>query len=101
MIEWFKKTLLTGVGLALLSKEKVDEIARDFVRQAGLTEEKGQAFVDQVKRESERAYHDLESRIGRVVTESMHRMNVPTRDEIERLTARIEELERSLAAKAP
>ncbi len=31
MIELVKKTLLTGVGVAALTKEKIEEVARDFV----------------------------------------------------------------------
>jgi polyhydroxyalkanoate synthesis regulator phasin len=100
MVELIKKTLLAGVGLAALSKEKAEELAREIANATQTSGEKGKEFVDEVVARSNKARKDLEDTIQRYVTEQLKRLNLPTKDDITALNARIEELERSLAAKA-
>jgi len=99
MVELIKKTLLAGVGLAALSKEKAEELAREIASATQTTGEKGKEFVDEVVARSARARKDLEETVQRYVTEQLKRLNLPTKDDIAALNARIEELERTLAGK--
>jgi polyhydroxyalkanoate synthesis regulator phasin len=98
MFDLIKKTLLTGVGLAVLSKEKAEEMARDIADAAKLSSDKGQEFVDEVVGRSEKMRKELEETVQRAVNDSLKRTNLPTRDDIAQLRARIEELERTLAS---
>ncbi len=38
MFDLIKKTLLTGVGLAVMTKDKVEELGKEFASQAKLSE---------------------------------------------------------------
>jgi len=40
-----KKTMLTGIGLALVAKDEVEEIARDLEKKLGMTEQDGKKFL--------------------------------------------------------
>ncbi len=99
MVDVIRKALLTGVGLAVLTKEKAEEVAREFARTAELSGDKGKEFVDEVVSRSEKARKDLEATIERYVAEALHRMNIPTRHDVAQLSDRIAELERMLADK--
>jgi polyhydroxyalkanoate synthesis regulator phasin len=98
MFDLIKKTMLTGVGLAVMSKEKAEALAREIADAAKLSSEKGQEFVDEVVGKSEKMRQELEETVQRVVNESLKRVDLPTRDDIAQLRARIEELERTLAS---
>ncbi len=98
MFDLIKKTLLTGVGLAVLSKEKAEEMAREVADAAKLSSDKGQEFVDEVVGRSEKMRKELEETVQRVVNDSLKRIDLPSRDDIAQLRARIEELERTLAS---
>ena len=98
MFDLIKKTMLMGVGLAVMSKEKAEAMAREVADTAKLSSEKGQEFVDEVVGKSEKMRQDLEETVQRVVNENLKRTNLPTRDDIAQLRARIDELERNLAA---
>ena len=93
MIELLKKTMLTGVGLTLMTKDKVEELARDIAHTAELSADKGQEFVKEAVERAEKGRHDLEQTVQSLVTARLKDLNVPTRDEIDALTARIEKLE--------
>ena len=100
MIDLMKKTLLTGVGLAAMTKEKVEEVAREIAHAAQLSSEKGQAFVDEAVAKADKARQDLEATVQRMVNEALKKTDLPTHDDIAQLSARIEKLEQTLAAKS-
>jgi polyhydroxyalkanoate synthesis regulator phasin len=92
MLDLIKKTLLTGVGLAVMTKDKVEELGRDLVSQAKLSEVEGREFVDSLVKQSETARSEFEDRVGSVVKRTIESLNLVHKDEVARLNARIDEL---------
>ncbi len=97
MFELIKKTLLAGIGLGLMTRDKVEEVARDLAKSANLSAEKGQEFVDEAVNRAKKSRAELEASFQRVVGDMLRKAEVPTREDVTRLTARIEQLERRLA----
>jgi polyhydroxyalkanoate synthesis regulator phasin len=100
MIDLMKKTLLAGVGLSLMTKDKVEEVARDIAKSAQLSADKGQAFVDEAVARAKKGREELDALVQRAVNEAVRKANLPTRADITQLTQRLEALERTLAAKS-
>jgi len=100
MIELMKKTLLAGVGLTLMTKDKVEEVAREMVKNAQMSREKGEEFVKEAVARAQKGREDLEATVQRIVKETLKKTNLPTRDDVAELTARLERLEQALAAKS-
>ncbi len=98
MIDLMKKTLLAGVGLTLMTKDKVEEVARDIAKSAQLSADKGQEFIDEAVARAKKGRAELDAMVQRAVTEAVKRANLPTRDDISRLAARVEKLEQNLNA---
>lgn len=97
MFELIKKSLLTGVGLAVMTKEKVEELGNDLVSQAKLSENEGKEFVDNLIKQSETARKDFESRINAAVQKAVSGLNLASRDEVAKLSVKVEELTAKLA----
>lgn len=96
MIDQIKKTMLTGLGLALMTKDKVEELGREFVEQAKLGEGEGREFVDNLMKQSETARGEFESRVNALVKKAVEGLNVVHKDELTKLQARVDELEAEL-----
>ena len=92
MIDLIKKTLLTGVGLAVMTKDKVEELGRDLVSQAKLSEAEGREFVDNLVQQSETARSEFETRINSVVKKTIEGLNLVHKDELAKLQAKVDEL---------
>jgi len=92
MIDLIKKTLLTGVGLAVMTKEKVEELGKDLVSQAKLSENEGKEFVDSLLKQSETARKEFETRINAAVQKAVSGLNLASKEEVGRLSAKVEEL---------
>jgi polyhydroxyalkanoate synthesis regulator phasin len=100
MIDLVKKTFLAGIGAAAMTMDRVEQMAREIANSAQLSSEKGQAFVDEAVARAQKARSDLQATVQRMVNDALARTNVATRDDVAQLVARIEKLERELAAKS-
>ncbi|HOO16900.1 MAG: hypothetical protein GX547_07455 [Phycisphaerae bacterium] len=100
MIDLVKKTFLAGIGAAAMTMDRVEQMARELANSAQLSSEKGQAFVDEAVARAQKARADMQANVQRMVNDALARTNVATREDIAQLVARIEKLERDLAAKS-
>jgi polyhydroxyalkanoate synthesis regulator phasin len=100
MFDVLKKTLLTGVGLTLLTKDKVEEMAREFAKSANLSADKGQEFVNEAVARAKQGRAELEATVQRIACETLQKANMASRDDIAQLAARLEKIEQALAAKS-
>lgn len=99
MIDLIKKSFFTGIGLAAMTKEKVEEMAREWAKAAQLSADKGQEFVKEALDRSEKARREFEDLVGRYVHEAVKQSKLATHDDIVKLTSRIKHLEQALEKK--
>jgi polyhydroxyalkanoate synthesis regulator phasin len=92
MFELIKRTLLTGVGLAVMTKDKVEELGKELVSQAKLSESEGKEFMDHLLSQSDTARKDFESRLNSAVQKAVSGLNLASKDEVAKLSAQVEEL---------
>ncbi len=93
-MDLLKKTILIGVGLASMTREKMEEIANDLVKKGELSEKEGRELLDDLLTKSKDARKDLEGRMERMLADTLNRLNIPTRKEIQELKQRIAILEK-------
>lgn len=98
MVDLIKKALYTGLGLAALTKDKAEELVKDIAEQAKLSENEGKELVDSLMKQSDQAREDFQSKIDEAVLAVVKRLHLVTRDEIEGLRARVEELSAKVGA---
>lgn len=96
MIDSIKKALLTGVGLAAMSKDRIEEWAKKFAEEAKLAEAEGKKFVEDVLKQSEEARKNAEEQVTKFTKTALDKMGLHTKTEYEDLKKRVEELERKL-----
>jgi polyhydroxyalkanoate synthesis regulator phasin len=92
MVALIKKALYTGVGLAVLTKEKAEELVKDLTQQAKLSEQEGKELFDDLLKHSEQAKSDFQAKLDEAVLTVVKKLNLATRDEVDSLKAKIEEL---------
>jgi len=93
MYSLIKKSLLTGVGLAVMTKDKVRELGEELVKKGELSEKEGKELIDDLLEEAKKARKEFETRVERLVRDAMERVNVATKEDVAELAARIEQLE--------
>ncbi len=96
MIDIIKKTLLAGVGAAVITKDKVESALGDFVKQGKVTSAEARAMAEKIaedgRREFENLSHELSEKFASIVPQTQQRLDA--------LEARVAALERAAAAAA-
>ena len=93
MFDLIKKTMLTGVGLAAMTRDKVEELARELIEKGEMTEKEGKELVDEFMKKSEQAKKDLETKVEGIVEKVLGKMNLATKEDIRRLEEKIRDIE--------
>ena len=96
MIELVKKTLLTGVGVAALTKEKIEEVAKDFVEKGKMTEQEGRDLVKDLVKRSDESRIELQELIETKVQALLEKMDLAKKSEVDALKSEIAELRAAL-----
>ena len=98
MVDLIKKALYTGMGLAVLTKEKAEELVKELTQQAKLSEQEGKELFDGLLKQSEQARTDLQARLDEAVLTVVNRLNLATKDEVAQLKAKVDELSSKVGA---
>jgi polyhydroxyalkanoate synthesis regulator phasin len=100
MVDLIKKALYTGVGLAVLTKEKAEELVKELTQQAKLSEQEGKELFDGLLKQSEQARTDLQAKLDEAVLAVVNRLNLATKDEVAALKVKVEELASKLSSRS-
>jgi len=93
MLDSIHKMFLAGVGLAAMTKDKIDEHVKELVEKGKLTEKEGREMADDMLKKSKQAKEDLEKQVEKLVQQTLGTLQIASKEDIEKLTARIEKLE--------
>jgi polyhydroxyalkanoate synthesis regulator phasin len=84
---------LAGVGLAAMTKDKIDEHIKELVEKGKLTEKEGREIADEMLKKSKQAKDDLEKQVEKQVQQTLQALQIASKEDVEKLSARIEKLE--------
>ncbi len=99
MSDLFKKAMYMGVGMAELTREKLEEFSREMIEKGELSEKEGRRLVDEMLRKSEEARKSLEKKVDATVEKALGRINIATRDDLEELEKKLNRKIAALKAK--
>jgi len=87
-----RKLFLSGLGLFALTQEKIEELVEEMAKRGEIAwSEKEDLLGELIKRGKEQKT-EVERKIGNKVEEMLSRVNVASKDDIDRLEKKIDEL---------
>ena len=101
MIDLMKKTMLAGIGMAVVTKDKVLESLDDLVAQGKMTKDEAAAVTDKIVEEGKVETEKAKVEAGKLFNDMLHRANVVTKDQYDALAARVIALEGKLHKEFP
>ncbi|MDY6832251.1 MAG: hypothetical protein SWC96_10515 [Thermodesulfobacteriota bacterium] len=97
MIDLLKKAMFAGIGLALKTKEEVEDLASDLVQRAELSENEGKKFVNDFMKRYDESKEKLEEKVERTVRDLLAKANFVTREEMAEVKDEIKHMRKTLA----
>ncbi len=99
MFETIKKSLLTGVGMALRSKSEIEELAKEFAEQSKMSQGEAKEFLNECQQKYEDAKEGLDKKIETTIEKILNKLDLPTRSDIKQLNQRIDRLTEKIEPK--
>jgi polyhydroxyalkanoate synthesis regulator phasin len=93
MLDLMKKSIYAGIGLAVMTRERIEEAGKRIANETKMSESEGRRFVDELLKKSEETRASLEKMIQEKVDATLKKMNIPTRKEVSELENRVRKLE--------
>jgi polyhydroxyalkanoate synthesis regulator phasin len=100
MLEFIKKAIFIGAGLASMTAEKIEETVAEIVRKGEISEKQGRELIQELKDRSGKARRELGERVEKMIEEVLQKLKIPTRKEVDELKARIDRLEKEKGGQA-
>lgn len=97
MLDFVKKSMYIGLGIAGMTKEKIESLSEELSKRTKLSEEEGKKLADYLQDESEKAKGNLRKTVEDMVDSACEKL--PCRKCIGKLEARIAELEKVVGMK--
>ena len=95
-VDLFKKTMLTGVGLALKGKDEIEELFKEFEEKLGLKDEDGRSFLTEFKSKLDETQDKLQQRVEQAVKEFVKKADLVTGEELKALKKEVRELKKAI-----
>jgi len=97
MPDLIKKTLLTGIGLALKTWDEVEDLAKEIADKSKMSEKEGSNFLKDIQKKYEDAQKKLEARVEKTVKDFLKKADVVTGDELKALKKEVRELKKIIS----
>ena len=87
MLNVIKKSMLTGIGLALIAKDEVEDLAKELVNKGKMSENEGTKFLEDLQKR----YDETQNK------DFMKKADVVTGDELKGLKKEIRDLKKAIS----
>ncbi|MBW2176222.1 MAG: phasin family protein [Deltaproteobacteria bacterium] len=100
MLEFFKKSMLTGVGLALKTWDEVEALGKELEEKGQMPQEEAKKFITELRKKYEETQAKLEQRVEKSVKEFLKKADIVTSEDLKGLKKEIRELKKLISSGA-
>lgn len=93
MIELFKKAMYAGVGVAVLTKDKVSQSVNDLVEKGRITTDEAEKLTEKILEAGKSETEQARAEAGKLLDDILNRAHFATKSQVEALEKRVQELE--------
>ena len=93
MLELIRKSLLTGLGAGVITKERAEQAIKDLVEQGKLKAEDSKQLIDKLLGSGTQQWEEVQTGVAEAVHKALDSADVARRSQVEALARRIESIE--------
>ncbi len=92
MFETLDKMMLAGLGAVSMTRERAEQMFDEYVNKGQVERDSRSGFVKEVMDSAERTRSELEKMISKQVQETVTTMHLATREDIQRIEEKLDQL---------
>ncbi len=94
MFDIIKNSLFTGLGMAVVAKDKLEKATKKLVEEGKLSQEEAEKLFHDLVTSGEGQWRDIEDKIKKLIQDAIADLDISSKSEVEELRKRVEELEK-------
>ena len=94
MIEEIRKSLLSGLGAVLLTKEKAEESVHKLVEDARISKDDAQKLIDELFETGARQWSDIEASLSGMLHKGIDNLDIASKKDLHGLKSKVGKLEK-------
>ena len=87
-----KKAINLGYGALIMTKENVEELMDEMVKKGEIKKDEAKAQVREVFNKILSSKKEIELKIEEIVEKVLHKLDIPTRKELQQMEKKLEEI---------
>jgi poly(hydroxyalkanoate) granule-associated protein len=91
-----RKVLLASIGAVAIAQEEMEDFVDKLIERGEIAEKDGKKLVGEMKEKRKKHALEMEEEMSQKVRETLQRMNIPTRADLEKLTSSIATLSQKI-----
>ncbi|WP_163971430.1 phasin family protein [Oceanobacillus halotolerans] len=91
-----RKGLALGLGLAVTSKEQAQKVVDELVERGELSKQESKEFFNELLEKGKETQKQVDEKIQHKLNQLLDEANLATKEEVDALKERVEELEKQL-----
>jgi len=100
VLEMTRKVLLAGIGAVALTQEELEKFVQKLVDRGEIAEKDGRRLINEMmerrRKKAEEVSEETEEELDKRMEHMLHRMNIPTREDIAQLNRKITQLSKKV-----
>lgn len=100
MAEFFRKSVLAGIGLITEGSEMMNKLVKELVKKGEISQKEGEKLLKDLLKKGEDARKDLAKTLHEGAEEVLGRADIATKDDLDKLTKRVAAMEKKLRTTA-
>ena len=94
--ETARKVLLASIGVVAVAQDEMEDFVEKLIDRGEIAEKDGKKLLREMMEKRKKRSQEVEVEVSRKVRETMERMNIPTRGDLEKLTSSIATLSKKI-----
>lgn len=101
MIDTLKKTILAGVGAAVVTREKIQGALDELVAQGKVSAEDARSMADKIAKDGKKEFEEASTKLSKQLQQLLSKTDQVTHDRITALEARLKAMETKASKPKP
>ena len=96
MAEFFRKSVLAGIGLITQGSKEMKKLVDDLIKRGKISSKEGEKLLKDLLKKGEEARKDFSDKLHKGAEDVLGSADIATKEDIEKLTKRVAALEKRL-----
>ncbi|MDN3515553.1 MAG: phasin family protein [Candidatus Brocadia sp.] len=93
------KVINLGFGTLIVTKENIEELIDEMVKKGEIKKDEARAQVNELFKKVSSSKQEIVSMIEKIVENALHKLDIPTRNELQQMQKKLEEIIKRLESR--